>query len=163
MTITVYPPLEQLLPHQPPMILIDRLVAITGQEGTCEVTVTPHSMFLEASGVPAFVGIEYMAQSVAAYGGYQAYLAHEPIAVGLLVGTRRLALSCQFFELGQTLRIHVAHVWGKHELMRFRCAITSAAAGTLLQQAELNVFRPKALQTYLEEVGHDNSRTYQRR
>jgi predicted hotdog family 3-hydroxylacyl-ACP dehydratase len=144
------------------MILIDRLVAVDGQEGACEVTVTPHSMFLEASGVPAFVGIEYMAQSVAAYGGYQAYLAHEPIAVGLLLGTRRLELYCQFFELGQTLRIHVAHVWGKHELMRFRCSITSAA-GTLLQQAELNVFRPKALQAYLEEVGHDDSRAHQRR
>lgn len=163
MTVAAYPPLEQLLPHQSPMILLDRLVAVNGQEGTCEVTVTPHAMFLEASGVPAFVGIEYMAQSIAAYGGYQAYLAHEPITVGLLLGTRRLALYCQFFELGQTLWIHVAHVWGKHELMRFRCSITSAAAGTLLQQAELNVFKPKALQAYLEEVGHGDSRTYQRR
>ena len=162
MTVAVYPPLEQLLPHQSPMILIDRLIAANEQEGTCEVTVTPQSMFLEASGVPAFVGIEYMAQSIAAYGGYQAYLAHEPIAVGLLLGTRRLELYCQFFELGQTLRIHVVPVWGKHELLRFRCTITSAA-GTLLQQAELNVFKPKALQTYLEEVGHDDSRTHQRR
>ncbi len=163
MTGAAYPPLEQLLPHRSPMILIDRLIAVNGQEGICEVTVSPHSMFLEASGIPAFVGVEYMAQSIAAYGGYQAYLAHEPIAVGLLLGTRRLELYCQFFELGQTLRIHVAQVWGKHELMRFRCSITSAAAGALLQQAELNVFRPKALQAYLEEVGHDNSRTYQRR
>jgi len=162
MTGIVYPPLEQLLPHRPPMILIDQLVAVSGQGGTCEVTVTSHSMFLEASGVPAFVGIEYMAQSVAAYGGYQSYLANEPIAVGLLLGTRRLELYCQFFELGQTLRIHVVHVWGKHELMRFRCTITSVAEGTLLQQAELNVFKPKALQAYLEEVDHDNSRTHQR-
>jgi len=143
------------------MILIDRLVAVRGQEGICEVTVTPQSMFLEASGVPAFVGIEYMAQSVAAYGGYQSYLANEPITVGLLLGTRRLELYCQFFELGQTLRIQVAHVWGKHEVLRFRCSITSAVAGTLLQQAELNVFKPRALQAYLEEVGHDNSRTHQ--
>ena len=41
--------------------------------------------------------------------------------------------------------------------------ITSAATGTLLQQAELNVFKPKALQAYLQEVGHDNSRAHQRR
>ena len=90
-------------------------------------------------------------------------LANEPIAVGLLMGTRRLESYCQFFALGQTLRIHVMHVWGKHELMRFRCTITSATTGTLLQHAELNVFKPKALQAYLQEVGHDNSRAHQRR
>ena len=163
MTVEAYPPLEQLLPHRSPMILIDRLVEANGQEGTCEVTITPHSMFLEASGVPAFVGIEYMAQTIAAYGGYQSYLANEPVPVGLLMGTRRLESYCQFFALGQTLRIHVMHVWGKHELMRFRCTITSATTGTLLQHAELNVFKPKALQTYLQEVGHDNSRAHQRR
>jgi predicted hotdog family 3-hydroxylacyl-ACP dehydratase len=142
------------------MILIDRLVAVSGQEGICEVTVTPQSMFLEASGVPAFVGLEYMAQAVAAYGGYQSYLANEPITIGLLLGTRHLAVYCQFFALGQILHIQVVHVWGKHELMRFRCSITSATTGTLLQQAELNVFKPKALQAYLAEVGHDNSRTH---
>jgi len=149
MTVEAYPPMEQLLPHRSPMILIDRLVEANGQRGACEVTITPQSMFLEASGVPAFVGIEYMAQSIAAYGGYQCYLANKPIAIGFLMGTRRLESYCQFFELGQTLRIHVSHVWGKHELMRFRCTITSAATGALLQHAELNVFKPKTLQPYL--------------
>jgi len=162
MTVAVYPPVEQLLPHRSPMILIDRLVEANEQEGTCEVTITPQSMFLEAAGVPAFVGIEYMAQSIAAHSGYQHYLANEPIAVGLLMGTRRLEMSCQFFELSQTLRIHVSHIWGKHELMRFRCTITSATTGTLLQQAELHVFKPKTVQSYLEGVGHDHSRTHQR-
>lgn len=160
MTVDTYPPLEQLLPHRSPMILIDRLVEANEQEGTCEVTITPRSMFLEAAGVPAFVGIEYMAQSIAAHGGYQHYLANEPIAVGLLMGTRRLETSCQFFERNQTLHIHVAHVWGKHELMRFRCTITAAATGTLLQHAELHVFKPKTVQSYLEETGHDHSRAH---
>ncbi len=158
-----YPPIEQLLPHRPPMILIDRLVQTHGATTVCEVTIGPHSMFLQAAGVPAFVGIEYMAQSVAAHGGYQAYLEGRPITVGLLMGTRRLETHCQFFELGQTLRIEVTHIWGKFELMRFRCALTHAVSDTRLQRAELNVFKPKALQSYLEEIGHDDTRTYHRR
>ena len=63
-----YPPIEQLLPHRPPMILIDRLVWTNGVATVCEVTIGPHSMFIQAVGVPAFVGIEYMAQTVAAHG-----------------------------------------------------------------------------------------------
>jgi predicted hotdog family 3-hydroxylacyl-ACP dehydratase len=116
-------------------------------------------MFLQTAGVPAFVGIEYMAQTVAVHGAYQSYLEGQPIVVGLLLGTRRLDMNCRFFELGQTLRIEATHIWGQHELMRFRCAITHAASDTQLQQAELNVFKPKALQSYLEENGHDHTRT----
>lgn len=155
-----YPPIEQLLPHRPPMILIDRLVQTDGATTVCEVTIGPHSMFLQAAGVPAFVGIEYMAQTVAAHGGYQSYLEGQPIVVGLLLGTRRLETTCQFFELSQTLRIEVTHIWGKHELMRFRCRITNAVSDARLQQAELNVFKPKALQSYLKENGHDDTRPH---
>ena len=158
-----YPPLEYLLPHRPPMILLDRLVESNGPASACEVTIGPHSMFVEAAGVPAFVGIEYMAQAVAAHGGYQAYQADEPIGLGLLLGTRQLKLYCQYFELGQTLRIQVIHRWGEGELMRFRCTITHVSTGMLLQQAELNVFKPTVLRAYLEEADHDNTRTGHRR
>jgi len=163
MTDGKYPSIEQLLPHRPPMILIDRLVQTDGSKTVCEVTISPHSMFAQAAGVPAFVGIEYMAQTVAAHGGYQSYLEGRPIAVGLLLGTRRLQTHCQFFELGHTLRIEATHIWGQHELMRFRCAIIHMASDAQLQQAELNVFKPKALQSYLEENGHDDTRTRDRR
>ncbi len=158
MTQGAYPPMEQLLPHRFPMILIDRLVETDGQETICEVTITAQSMFREAAGVPAFVGIEYMAQTIAAHGGYQSYLASEPISIGLLLGTRRLEMHCPFFQLGQTLRIRAAHIWGAHELMRFDCAITTNTSASLLQQAEINVFKPKHLQTYLDRVGrHDTN------
>ena len=96
-------------------------------------------------------------QSVAAHGGYQSYQDGDPISVGLLLGTRRLDTYCQRFPVGQTLRIQVIHIWGKHELMRFSCTITDVATDQLLQQAELNVFKPNALQSYLEEAGHDNT------
>jgi hypothetical protein len=36
--------------------------------------------------------------------------------------------------------------------MQFHCTIQDAATGTLLQQAELNVFKPKDLQSYLDGV-----------
>ena len=163
MTVEAYPALEHLLPHRAPMILIDRLLEASEQGATCEVTITARSLFLEAAGVPAFVGIEYMAQSIAAYGGYHSYQAGEPIGVGLLLGTRHLTSSCPFFALDQRLHIQVTHVWGKHELLRFQSTITCASTGTLLQQAELNVFKPQTVSSYLEEVGHATPRTHQRR
>jgi predicted hotdog family 3-hydroxylacyl-ACP dehydratase len=135
------------------MILIDRMVDATERGNTCEITIGPQTLFLEPTGVPAFVGLEYMAQAVAAYGGYRSYLAGEAVAVGFLLGTPQLKTFCQFFEVGQTLHIQVTHVWGDHELMQFHCAIYDASTGALLQQAELNVFKPKDFQSYLHEAG----------
>jgi predicted hotdog family 3-hydroxylacyl-ACP dehydratase len=148
-----YPPIEQLLPHRPPMILIDRMIDATETGSTCEITIGPQTLFLEPAGVPAFVGIEYMAQAVAAYGGYKSFRVGESVAVGFLLGTPHLKTYCQFFELGQTLQVQVTLVWGQHELMQFHCTIQDASTRKLLQQAELNVFKPKNLQSFLDEVG----------
>ena len=126
------------------MILIDRLIDADSDASTCEVTIRPDSLFVEAGGVPTFVGIEYMAQAVAAHGGYQSYRLGEGTSIGLLLGTRQLVFSQPYFEIGQTLRIHVVHIWGTSELHRFRCTITNATTGAALQSAELNVFLRKS-------------------
>jgi predicted hotdog family 3-hydroxylacyl-ACP dehydratase len=153
MAAVQYPPIEQLLPYRPPMILIDRMIEVTSTGSTCEVTIGPQTLFIEPRGVPAFVGLEYMAQAVAAYGGYKAYLAGGPMAIGFLLGTPQLKTYCQFFDCGQTLQIQVAHVWGDNELMQFHCTIQDAPTGKLLQQAELNVFKPQNLQSHLHGPG----------
>jgi predicted hotdog family 3-hydroxylacyl-ACP dehydratase len=153
MAAVQYPPLEQLLPYRPPMILIDRMIDATETGSTCEVTIGPQTLFIEPGGVPAFVGLEYMAQAVAAYGGYKSYLAGGPMAIGFLLGTPQLKTYCQFFDCGQTLQIQVTHVWGDNELMQFHCTIQDASTGKLLQQAELNVFKPKNLQASLHGLG----------
>jgi predicted hotdog family 3-hydroxylacyl-ACP dehydratase len=153
MAAVQYPPIEQLLPHRAPMILIDRMIDATNTASICEVTIGPQTLFIEPGGVPAFVGLEYMAQAVAAYGGYKSYLAGEAIAVGFLLGTPQLKTYCQFFDCGQTLQIQVTYVWGNNELMQFHCTIQDASTGTLLQQAELNVFKPRDLQSYLHGIG----------
>ncbi len=146
----IYPDMEKLLFHRPPMILIDRMVQAMDKESTCEVTIGRHTLFLETSGVPAYVGIEYMAQAVAAHGGYKSYQAGDPIALGFLLGASQLQSFCRFFEVGQTLRIHVTHIWGEHQFMRFHCTITIASTGRLLQEADLNVFKPKDAHMYLQ-------------
>jgi predicted hotdog family 3-hydroxylacyl-ACP dehydratase len=153
MAAVQYPPIEQLLPHKAPMILIDRMIDATDTGSMCEVTIGPQTLFIGPRGVPAFVGLEYMAQAVAAYGGYKSYLAGEPMAIGFLLGTPQLKTSCQFFDCGQTLQIQVTHVWGENELMQFHCTIQDPLTGKILQQAELTIFKPQNLQSYLHEIG----------
>ncbi len=74
-------PIGELLPHGPEMTLIDRLVEYSPQRSVATVTIERHSRFFaEPNGVPAWVGIEYMAQTIAARAGYEARLRGEPPA-----------------------------------------------------------------------------------
>jgi predicted hotdog family 3-hydroxylacyl-ACP dehydratase len=145
-----FPPMEQLLPHRQPMILLTRMVEAGAVTSVCEVDITPNTQFCDGEGVAAYVGIEYMAQAVAAFSGYQRHNNNQSIEVGFLLGAPKFKSHCRQFRLGQTLRVEVAHVWGESQLARFECAIKDAQTGELLQQAELSVFKPENLDTILQ-------------
>jgi predicted hotdog family 3-hydroxylacyl-ACP dehydratase len=145
-----FPSLEQLLPHRQPMILLTRMVEAAMRTAACEVDIGPETQFFDGEGVAAYVGIEYMAQAVAAFSGFQRHCSNQPIEVGFLIGVPKFKSHCQSFRLGQTLRVEVAHTWGESQLARFACAIKDAQNGTLLQEAELSVFKPEGLDTILQ-------------
>ena len=59
-------PVKELLPHDPPMVLLDRVTSYDESTLTAEVDISTESMFCGDDGVPGWVGVEYMAQAVAA-------------------------------------------------------------------------------------------------
>jgi predicted hotdog family 3-hydroxylacyl-ACP dehydratase len=145
-----FPPLQQLLPHRPPMILLTRMVEATATTAACEVDIGPDTQFCGGEGVAAYIGIEYMAQAVAAFSGFQRHCNGQPIEVGFLISVPKFKSCIQSFRLGQTLRVEVAHTWGESQLARFQCVIKDPQNGTLLQEAELSVFKPESLDTILQ-------------
>ena len=63
--------LDELIPHRPPMVLLDAVESFDPDalSLTARVTITPESLFCEPEGVPNWVAIEYMAQTAAALVG----------------------------------------------------------------------------------------------
>ena len=78
-------PVARLLPHASPMIMIDRVVSVSEDYFEAEVVVRPDSLFCDGTAVNAWVGIEYMAQAVAAYAGAEAIAAGRPVKIGFLL------------------------------------------------------------------------------
>ncbi len=139
----VFPPLEQVLHHRGQMLLLDRVVEHDTTHTCCEVSIGPHSLFRQTDGdVPAWVGLEYMAQAMAAHVGLEARRLSEPIPMGLLLGTRRLGLHVRAFPAGQTLRIHAEASWADDLLTSFACRVTDATGSHVLADGQLNACRP---------------------
>ena len=64
--------LSDLLPHRPPMLLVDKLIKVEADRSETEIVISSHSsFFVEDLGVPAWIGIEYMGQTAATIAGYQ--------------------------------------------------------------------------------------------
>jgi predicted hotdog family 3-hydroxylacyl-ACP dehydratase len=143
-------PLRDLLPHDHPMILIDAIESVREQGLTASVTVRPDALFIEPQGIPAWVGIEYMGQAVAAHAGYCALRDGRPVRIGLLVGTRRYDPGCTHFPLGARLEIAVDAVTASLDgLQVFECRITGAGVSV---EANLNVFMPDNVDEFLRRT-----------
>lgn len=149
-------PMEKLVPHDRPMALLDHMLEIDGGRSVSQVAIHPESMFYQDGGVPAYVGLEYMAQAVAAHGGYRSFISGEPVKVGFLLGTPHLKFHCQSFPNGAILNVEVSEDWGDDQLMRFQCAIRNQE-GALLMETGLNVFQPQNLTAYLEKNRSEGS------
>jgi len=144
--------LEELLPHSSPMILIDD--ALDAAEGGAAATVRigEDCLFYHAGlGVPAWVGIEYMAQTVALYAGIQAKRAGTDFRMGFLLGTRSYQSTTTHFQLGSLLQIAVKEVWQDGQMAVFDCQICCHESGRELGTARLNVYRPDDVKAFLQE------------
>lgn len=119
------PDIRDVVPHAGRMLLLDRVVAFDGQSLTAELRVRPDALFVHARGAGAWVGIEYMAQAVAAFAGMEARRNGETVKVGFLVGTRHYGCNVPYFPLGATLRVLARRdAEAIHGVGSFDCSIT---------------------------------------
>ncbi len=142
----VFPPIEELLPQTGPMRLLEAVIAHDPESTRCLVEPGRSELFRDANGrIPCWVGIEYMAQCIAAHGGLLARARGEAPRPGLFVGSRRLVFRRDSFEPGSALEVRARHVAGHAEILAFECAILRPGAEEALVEGRLNVLLPRDL------------------
>ncbi len=142
-------PIAELLPHGPRMTLLDRLARHDERESVAIAEIRADAVFFEGAGVPAWAGLEYMAQTIAAHAGAAARLTGARPAVGFLVGTRAYSSSVAGFPLGSRLTITARPLWREGRFAAFDCSIdldeatvaTATVSCYLPSEEELRSFR----------------------
>ena len=147
-------PIAELLPHAGDMILLDEVLGFAAEEVTTRLRVRPGGLFNRADGsLPAWVGVELMAQSIAAYAGCHARQAGAPVELGFLLGTRSFRCNVEAFPAGVELQIHaIRSLQDDNGMGVFECHLNGPG---IQAEARLNVFRPPQVASYLEEPAHD--------
>ena len=88
-------PLEaaKLLPHRPPMILVDQLIDFSSGKGRVTASVSRDDLFVGDDGQLESVAlIELVAQAYATIKGYDDAVNRRPVQRGFLVGSRNFTI-----------------------------------------------------------------------
>jgi predicted hotdog family 3-hydroxylacyl-ACP dehydratase len=145
-------PVEALLPQSHSMVLLDSVMEIGKDHIIVELKVRDDGLFSSPDHtVPAWVGLEYMAQTIAAFSGYNRKCRGEEIGLGFLLGTRHYQCSVDSFPCGTQLRVRAEKIIeAANEMSVFGCTIEGE---NINATSQLNVLLPQDSTKFLAGKG----------
>lgn len=148
-------PMQELLPHAGEMILLDTVLEADEERIVCRRRVCAGGLFNAANGsLPAWAGVELMAQSVAAWAGWQAKREQQPVRLGFLLGTRHYQCDVDVFPVNSELTIEAVRSFHDDNGMGvFACRIDAPG---IHAEARLTVFSPPDAGAFLAASTEDN-------
>lgn len=140
-------PIAEVVPHAGEMILLDDILEAHSDRIVCTRTIKAGGLFVDDDGsLPSWVGVELMAQAVAAWAGCCARAEQRPVQMGFLLGTRHYACNVDAFPAGAQLRVAAAREFHNEQGMGvFHCHIEGPG---IHAEARLNVFSPPDAQAF---------------
>ena len=143
-------PIEAIIPHRGTMLLLDAVSSFSEETLSARATVRADAWYANAEGaMPAWIGIELMAQAIAAHVALLAMRGGGRARPGVLLGSRKYEAHVPAFVQGQPLRVQA------RELLRsteghgaYECTISTGGQG--LANAVIKVFQPADFQSFIE-------------
>lgn len=117
---------DYYIPHRAPMLLLDELVEVKDNGCVATLTIREDLPFMQDEGLPSWVGIEIMAQTISMYGGIQERTKGNTPKLGFLLGSKKFDMGQDFFAVGEQLRIEITlQFLNRHQIGMFDCAIVT--------------------------------------
>ncbi|SDU24042.1 ApeP family dehydratase [Halopseudomonas salegens] len=135
-------PVAPYVPHRGDICLLERLLEVNDDYLLAEVIPTENNLFARPQGIPAWVGIEWLAQAVSAWAGVQSALHNQAPQIGFLLGTRRYRCDPLHFAFNQPVRAQIIPDFrADNGLGAFNGCLLDAE-GNQLAVATLSVYEP---------------------
>ena len=141
MNVVAYPDVTELVPHRASMLLVDALLDCSDSQARALHEVAADAWYILDGGMPAWIGVELMAQTIAAVVGFQKRQSGRSPVQGYLLGTRRYRSTLPAFPVGSRLEIVARQQYREDSgLGAFDCEIV--LDGARVAHATLTVFEP---------------------
>ncbi|CAH2791914.1 MAG: 3-hydroxydecanoyl-[ACP] dehydratase (EC [uncultured Paraburkholderia sp.] len=143
-------PIEAIIPHRGTMLLIDAVSAFSEETLCARATVHADAWYADAQGaMPAWIGIELMAQAIAAHVALVAMRGGGRACPGVLLGSRSFKALQSSFARGARLLIHVTELLRSEEGHgAYECTIHDG--DMMCAEAVIKVFQLSNFQSFIE-------------
>lgn len=143
-------PIEAIIPHRGTMLLIDAVNAFDNETLVASATVHAGAWYADADGaMPAWIGIELMAQAIAAHVALLAMRGGGRARPGVLLGSRSYKALQPTFSGGARLIVHVVELLRSEEGHgAYECTIHHD--DVCCAEAVIKVFQPADFQSFIE-------------
>ena len=142
-------PIDEFIVHRPPMRLLDRIISVSENDAVAETIVRSDNPFFEPGrGLPAYVGLEMMAQAIALIDGAKRRNSGFPPNFGFLLGCRRYISTRARFGENEKLTVSASMVFGDGAMFAFDCRLDDQQGR--VATASLNVYAPADPQAFLD-------------
>ncbi|MCL1928069.1 MAG: hypothetical protein FWG07_04660 [Treponema sp.] len=112
-----------IMPHRGKMLLISRITGYNLEERTinAEYDITGDCLFYDPvlAGVPAWVGIEFIAQTIAALAGLRGRKRGEEPKLGFILSVSAVKIGIPFFKAGSIVEIKAKEIYGVDSVYTF--------------------------------------------
>jgi len=143
---------SQLLPHEPPMIFIKDVEKIDLKEGklTAKVVIQPTDIMYQESlgGVPSYAALEYMAQAIGCFVGYNDLEKNKKPGIGFVLGSRKLSVYEPVFLNNEVYLLDISMVFCDESLASFDCVMYKDKK--TVAEATINAYRPDNIKEFME-------------
>jgi predicted hotdog family 3-hydroxylacyl-ACP dehydratase len=145
--------IAEVLPHEPPMRLLDEILEAGDERVSGALTIRRDSLFCDGvNGVPAWAGMEYMAQTASLYSGIQDLRQGMRPGICLLLGSRRYRAERPFFPIGSRLRVVATlTLMDDTHITAFDCTLYCEQDGesVVWARGDIKAYRPPDIQAVL--------------
>lgn len=138
-----FPPVVELLPHRPPMVVIDTIVADDPTATAARATVGPDHALLRDGRLPGLAALELIAQTTAARRGLDLRARGEAPRTGFVVGVPRLVVHVDGVDVGRVLDVVVRPVGDEPEHGLRGYAGEVRDGDVLVAEGTVQVFEPR--------------------
>jgi predicted hotdog family 3-hydroxylacyl-ACP dehydratase len=144
-----FPPIEELLAHRGNMLLLREVIDFIETAVSCLAQPDGAAWYAQGGAMPSWIGIELMAQAIAAHVALLSRRAGGGPRPGVLLGTRNYQVACAAFPAGTPLTVRAVEVVrGGAGLASYDCAVL-APDGAQLASAALTVHEPTDFEQFI--------------
>ena len=137
-------PIESILPHRGSMLFLDRVVSYGSDWIVCEADTAKQALFAQTpKGIPAWFGLEYMCQSIAALEGIKCLEKNASVRLSYVMGSRRICSELSHLPFDETLTIRAdTEIRDESAIGVFNCKVF--AAERCIMQGMIKGYMPKS-------------------